>query len=346
MEARVTRRMASAPVKRKAPAPVADQQSPSKKPKLEDALPQRKSTRVSVPTLQPVVLVTPPKPRKIASHAPKKSHAAPLTPEPTPERRATRSSASAKPVEIVVDASDSEDDEADFDDPFPARVTPAPRRPAPAGLKFVAKATVTPTKSKAKQGNVQLPSPAATPVKSVSKSAAKSTVQASTPASKASSKRSTPAAHSTPSAVSAAEDSDADEEEPDLNALLLPSSASTQVNRDAGRISHGSAITQPKAAAQAQSKSDGCKPALAHLLAQTALSILRGAQQPHLPGSAFPLTKLKGKPALLADQPGLPDVEGHESNVRATLNRTVVEEEGNCLLLVGPRAVGKTAVSV
>jgi hypothetical protein len=41
----------------------------------------------------------------------------------------------------------------------------------------------------------------------------------------------------------------------------------------------------------------------------------------------------------------LSGLEKHEREVRATLKRTVGEGEGNCMLLIGPTGVGKTAAS-
>jgi hypothetical protein len=81
------------------------------------------------------------------------------------------------------------------------------------------------------------------------------------------------------------------------------------------------------------------------------LSTLRGHAQPYLP--ALPIVtssskKKAPKPKAnsdLARQPYLVGLQVYERDLRATLDRTVTEGEGNCLLLVGPRGVGKTAVS-
>lgn len=74
--------------------------------------------------------------------------------------------------------------------------------------------------------------------------------------------------------------------------------------------------------------------ALVKSLLINTLSCLHGRTQPYLPRTT----------STLASHPCLPGMKTYESDLRATLERTVKEGEGNCLLLVGPRSVGKSAI--
>lgn len=61
------------------------------------------------------------------------------------------------------------------------------------------------------------------------------------------------------------------------------------------------------------------------------------------------LSKLRGYQPLISDtdkSPFLPCLESYEKDVRSSLERTVTEDEGNCTLLIGPRGVGKSTVSL
>jgi hypothetical protein len=74
-------------------------------------------------------------------------------------------------------------------------------------------------------------------------------------------------------------------------------------------------------------------------LLQSVLDVVHGrVQPPALAGGAVD-TRL-----ALASQPCLPTLEEYELDVRAQLDRTVRDGEGNCMLLLGPPGVGKTAV--
>lgn len=76
--------------------------------------------------------------------------------------------------------------------------------------------------------------------------------------------------------------------------------------------------------------------ALIKSLINNTLSCLHGRTQPYLP--------LPSTSSTLASYPCLPGMKTYEADLRSTLERTVKEGEGNCLLLVGPRSVGKSAI--
>jgi hypothetical protein len=230
---------------------------------------------------------------------------APPTPSPTPPRRSARHAVKAE--------SDSEEDE----------VLPAPKRrrtEAPSPLK---------TPTKATRGRPrQLPTPEPTPVRKAK--AAKKTRKPS-PISVPSPTVSRPSTPTPEIEDEAVEDEPVEEDEPEL--CEDEESVEADVQAEDSPATEGSGVFPL----------DFLRPFTSQLL-----STLRGRSQPYLPLLPAPaqqgLTKAR-KPAFdLARQPYLLGLEAHERELRVTLDRTITEGEGNTMLMVGPRGVGKTAV--
>lgn len=94
----------------------------------------------------------------------------------------------------------------------------------------------------------------------------------------------------------------------------------------------------------AQPKERAFAPKLVHAILDSAIATLRSRTQPVLHAKSATDAGANSAQRLVS-QPYLPGMDhAAEKDVRAVLERTVTEAEGNCVLLVGPRQVGKTAV--